>query len=110
MEKILIVDDEECIIAVTELILKKQGYMTEAITTLDMIEDVVSAFQPDLVLLDVVINGQDGRLACERIKAKPAVPKIVLFSVYSNLLDGYHNCKADGTIEKPFKIADFSLK
>ena len=68
---ILVVDDEPDNFDVIEALLTAQGYELhyassgeEAIATLD-------AFQPDLILLDVMMPGIDGIEICRQIKAIP---------------------------------------
>jgi len=68
---ILIIDDEPHNFDVLEALLHDQGYQLhyaasgqEAITTLD-------TFNPDLILLDVMMPEMDGITVCRRIKAMP---------------------------------------
>ncbi len=69
MQKILIVDDEQDIRMIVKYNLEKEGYQVEeAENGLDAIK-VAKNFQPDLILLDVMMPGIDGIETCEKIRA-----------------------------------------
>ena len=61
---------------------------------------------PDLVLIDVRLNGMDGREICKELKTRNAfksIPIILMSSSASKLID-YKNFNADDVLEKPFGI------
>lgn len=60
MPKILIVDDEPNIVLAIEFLLQREGYHTEkAFDGLQALE-IVADFQPDIVILDVMMPGMSG--------------------------------------------------
>ncbi|MEX2049260.1 MAG: HD domain-containing phosphohydrolase [Gemmatimonadota bacterium] len=86
--RILIVDDEEDNVQVLRRILEAEGY-TEIRSTNDPLgaAEVVAEYQPDLVLLDVVMPGMSGHKVLERLR-EPDVyesyrPVLVLTSDHS---------------------------
>jgi len=68
---ILLVDDDPDFVAATRLVLEKAGY--EVRTALRGQEGLELARQkkPDLIILDVIMPGQDGFMVCEELKADP---------------------------------------
>ena len=69
--KILIVDDDDDIRHLLEYNLEKSGFITNvAANGLECLE-MVKSYNPDLILLDVMMPGMDGIEVCERIKSDP---------------------------------------
>jgi len=61
---------------------------------------------PDLVLLDVMMPGMDGRDVCRRLRGDPAiaaVPVILHSSADPSEVD-WRGCGADAFLQKPFRI------
>jgi len=76
--KVLVVDDDEKIVKVLVTYLVKEGYMTE--TAMDGRSAVEKArqWQPDIVLLDVMLPELDGLGVCKEIRRDSDVPIIML--------------------------------
>ena len=69
--KILIVDDDDDIRHLLKYNLEKSGFITNvAANGLECLE-MVKSYNPDLILLDVMMPGMDGIEVCERIKSDP---------------------------------------
>lgn len=77
-EKILVVDDEEPIADILEFNLKRDGYRVEL--AFDGEQALVKArdFQPDLVILDIMLPKLDGWKVCQRLRQHSTVPIIML--------------------------------
>lgn len=85
-EKILVINDDEAIRDITKLILENKGYqLSEAENgRLGIVQAI--AFQPDLILLDIMMPEMDGFETCQKLKADPTTQDIpVLF--FSSLTD-----------------------
>lgn len=67
--KILVVDDDRMNIRILEGILKKEGYAFLSAESGEKALDIYPGFQPDLVLLDVMLPGIDGFETCRRLRA-----------------------------------------
>ncbi|MDF2636280.1 MAG: two component transcriptional regulator, winged helix family [Pelosinus sp.] len=76
--KVLVVDDDEKIVKVLVTYLTKEGYITE--TAMDGRKAVEKArqWQPDVVLLDVMLPELDGWGVCKEIRRESDVPIIML--------------------------------
>ncbi|MDR2838332.1 MAG: response regulator [Azonexus sp.] len=69
--KILIVDDEPNIVISLEFLLKKEGFEIALAGDGDEALAQVAAFNPDLVLLDVMMPKKSGYEVCEILRADP---------------------------------------
>jgi two-component system KDP operon response regulator KdpE len=102
-QRILIVDDDPRLIRLVREILMAGGY--QVITHLDGEEaiGVIALEQPNLVLLDIVLEGQDGYQICRRVREFSDVPIIMLTArvTETDLLAGF-DAGADDYITKPF--------
>lgn len=108
MKKILVVDDYEELLHMFTMLLTINGYETQTASSKDKLLNGLSDFEPDLILLDVVLNGANGRDLCRDIKTR-CLPKkvgVILVSAYPDLLKNYEECDADEVIEKPFSIQE----
>lgn len=112
MKRILIVDDNNDILWVVEIILKRYGF--EVISTLKG-EEVLSKtleYKPDLVLLDVFLSGVDGIDVCNTLKSNPKTKDtpVIMISAHTNFKEIQKFCKADDFIAKPFDANELVRK
>jgi CheY-like chemotaxis protein len=109
LKHILIVDDNAPICEVMSDILEMEGYRTTVrITGKDTLL-FMENLQPDLVLLDVMLdNGIDGREICRAIKQSTNWLKdipVIMVSASHNLAEALKDaCEPDDFISKPFDI------
>ncbi len=69
--KILIVDDEPNIVISLEFLLKKEGFAVAVAGDGEEALAQVAAFDPDLLLLDVMMPKKSGFEVCEALRADP---------------------------------------
>ena len=103
MANILLVDDSVDLLEVLSTFLKMKGHNVKAVSSHENARNTLSVFIPDVILLDVRMNGNDGREFCQEIKEKHNLP-IILISASPALLQDYEKFKADAVIEKPFEL------
>lgn len=108
---VLVVDDDQAIVDALCMLLEVEGFTAEGYSGGDVIETITSR-QPDLVLLDVWLAGEDGREICRTIKNDPLLANlpIILISASKDLPTGALKAGADDYIEKPFDIDIVSSK
>lgn len=102
-QKILIVDDDTNISELVSLYLIKERFDTKCC------EDGVEAlkafdeYQPDLILLDLMLPGMDGYEICREIRKKSNIP-IIMLSAKGEIFDKVLGLElgADDYIIKPF--------
>lgn len=101
--KILIVDDEEHISELISLYLTKEGFETkEAFDGRSAIDTFIN-FNPNLILLDIMLPGMDGYEVCREIRKMSDIPVIMLTAkgeVFDRVLG--LELGADDYIIKPF--------
>jgi len=103
--KVLAVDDEQDILRLVEIKLKKAGF--QVVTAQDGEEGMRKALtdRPDVVLLDVMMPKMDGYTAARRIKSevKPA-PIVLMLTARGQEADMLRGIKegADDYVVKPF--------
>lgn len=76
--KILVIEDSADVREALQEGLVEEGYSTRSVGDGDEALRVFYEFQPDLVLLDVLLPGTTGFDLCERIRAMSNVPVIIL--------------------------------
>lgn len=76
--KILVVDDDEKIIKVLVTYLTKEGYLAETAMDGKIAVEKARQWQPDIVLLDVMLPELDGLGVCKEIRRDSDVPIIML--------------------------------
>jgi len=102
-QKILIVDDDENIAELISLYLAKEMYDTRiAGDGLSALEQFKS-YEPDLVLLDIMLPAKDGYQVCREIRNFSQVP-IIMLSAKGEVFDKVLGLElgADDYMEKPF--------
>lgn len=105
--KILVVDDEPDILEFISYNLKNKGY--QIATAADGVEAIKKAkdFQPDLILLDVMMPNKDGMQTIRELRQMPdfentAIIFLTALSDEKSEIDGL-NLGADDFISKPIK-------
>ena len=102
-QKILIVDDDNNIAELISLYLTKECYECRIVNDGEEALKEVETFQPNLVLLDLMLPGIDGYKVCREIRHKSNLPIIMLFAkgeVFDKVLG--LELGADDYIIKPF--------
>ncbi|WP_434297293.1 response regulator transcription factor [Clostridium sporogenes] len=102
-ETILVIDDEVKIIEVIKLYLENEGYtVIQATSGIEALKKQ-SEFNPDLLILDLMLPDISGENVCERIREESEVPIIMLTAKSSedSILNGY-SIGSDDYIAKPF--------
>ncbi|MFZ5970149.1 MAG: response regulator transcription factor [Bacteroidota bacterium] len=69
--RILVVDDDRDILDLLEYNLEKEGFKVKCLDSSTGVLEVVATFQPDLVILDVMMPGWNGIEVCKRLRALP---------------------------------------
>ena len=77
-QKILIVDDDENIAELISLYLTKECFETMIVYDGESALSSFETFQPNLILLDLMLPGIDGYQVCREIRTTSSVPIIML--------------------------------
>ena len=106
-EKILVVDDEEHIIELVELYLRKEGYQVVSAQDGDAAIEKFSVEKPDLLVLDIMLPGADGLDVLRQVRKTSRVPVIMLTARESEV-DKVVGLElgADDYLTKPFSARE----
>ena len=77
-KKIMVVDDDQHIAELISLYLLKEGYQTMEVYDGKEALEKMDTFQPDMMLLDLMLPGMDGYKVCTEVRKKSDVPIIML--------------------------------
>jgi CheY-like chemotaxis protein len=84
MSKIMIVEDDPMLVEIYEKKLTESGFETRIVSNGSAVKDEALAWQPDLILLDVVLPDMDGFEILEAVKKEESIKNIPVY-VFSNL-------------------------
>ncbi|MGP0565777.1 MULTISPECIES: hybrid sensor histidine kinase/response regulator [unclassified Nitrospina] len=108
--KILIVDDTPANVDVLQKTLEVEGYNISVALSGEKALTIASRFMPDLILLDIMMEGMDGYETCRRLKADPqtAETPVIFISARTDIEDVVAGFKQGGVdyIIKPFKSGE----
>ena len=103
MTRILVVDDETNIVELEKLYLGREGYLVESAANARDALARFTSFNPDLIVLDIMLPDMDGLEVCRQIRAKSSVP-ILMLSARREDVDRIVGLElgADDYLSKPF--------
>jgi DNA-binding response OmpR family regulator len=102
-KKILIIEDDISLREAIDATLTKLDYELFNVENGQNIISVINSFNPDLILLDLVLPGKDGFEILEEIKIKNSIPTPVIVLTNLNSGDDKKRCTDLG-------VADYILK
>ena len=88
--KVLVADDERVIADSLAMILNQRGFEARAVYSGEKVLELVSSFEPDMLISDVIMAGVNGIDAAIRVREMSPGIKILLFSgqaATANLLE-----------------------
>ena len=104
MSKILIVDDQPCIRKLLSAEPRLEGYRTYGVGDAELAWKHLRFSQPDLVLLDLYLDGPEGFEVLHEIKHRyPHLPVIIL-TAYDTFLDDPRVSQAGGYVLKSIRL------
>ncbi len=111
---ILVVDDDPNVVEILTESLRGRGYCTESASDGEEAIRKYESFQPDLVVLDVVLPKRDGFQVCDEIRARDVdrdVPVIMISAdaIQDSMLKGLHSGAQD-YLKKPFSLKEILAK
>ncbi|HVV54204.1 MAG TPA: response regulator [Mucilaginibacter sp.] len=112
LKRILVLDDNEDILSMVHEALSYEQFEVKSLSGSEMIEEVLKEFNPDLVILDYRLSGENGGQICHYIKTHPAFNNIpvIIFSAYIRNYDEILAYGCDAVIGKPFDLIDLISK
>ena len=109
--KILVVDDDVNICEAIKLYLVNEGYEVKVANDGDEGIKTFKTFEPDLVLLDIMMPKKDGKQTCREIREisnKPIIMVTAKDEVFDKVL--LLELGADDYLVKPFDMKELSVR
>jgi DNA-binding response OmpR family regulator len=106
--RILICDDEPNIVVSLEFLMRRQGHEIRVVGDGDAVLAAVAEFDPDLVLLDLMLPGRDGYEVCQALRVGGYRMKILMLTAKgreAEVAKGFA-VGADDYLTKPFGTQD----
>lgn len=110
MPKLLVVDDDRDMLDLVRAALEKDGHRVDTETDAANVQPALCRLY-DLLLLDVMMPGEDGFSLCRRIRAEVDCPILFLTAKAEDaaLVQGF-GLGADDYIRKPFSVAELRAR
>lgn len=106
-KKILIIDDDNDLQEVFPLMFKHKDYELKSLLDIENIDEIVSSYKPDLILLDIWIGKIDGRVVCNYLKSHELTANIPVLLISAILIDiDDVHCRPDAIMQKPFEMEE----
>ena len=109
--KILLIDDDPNICDLIKIYLENEGY--EVKVACDGVEGLTyfKMYEPDLVLLDIMLPKKDGWQVCREIREQSSKP-IIMVTAKNEVFDKVLGLElgADDFVTKPFNIKELSAR
>jgi DNA-binding response OmpR family regulator len=100
MAGILIIDDQSCVRQVISEELILGGHQVYGLDDIGLVREHLQSFQPDLVLLDLFLDGFEGFEVCRDIQGKKPELPVVILTAYDSFGEDPRLCMADGYVVK----------
>lgn len=78
MNKLLLVEDEPDIGALLAEFLAREGFEVRVLPDGKQVTQTIDGWRPDLMVLDIMLPGEDGLSICRRVRQQSAIPIIML--------------------------------
>ena len=105
--KILVVDDDSYICDLLKTSLEKEGYEVRTAPDGYQAIDVFKKYEPDLVLLDIMLPGKNGKDVCTELRKFTNKP-IIMITAKGEVVDKVVCLElgADDFVVKPFDMSE----
>jgi DNA-binding response OmpR family regulator len=113
-KKILVVDDDPDILDALQFMLEDAGYEVTTTEKGEYAENLhdTNGGLPDVIILDVLLSGKDGRLICQKLKSQAETRHIpiIMMSAHNNAGQSIAIIGADDFVAKPFDMDELLAK
>lgn len=113
MKRVLVVDDDPDILEVFQLALEAEHYSVYPLLSPRYIFKTIREYNPDLIILDIMLNGMDGRAVFKELRLNPEtqqIPVIMASARYDEVYLASQQYLPDAFLEKPFDMNDMLQK
>ncbi|MES2774000.1 MAG: response regulator [Bacteroidota bacterium] len=107
---LLIIDDNEDILFMLQTMLQMKGYKVSVKNNMEQLYEYIERVHPDLILMDMLLSGADGREVCKYLKSDGLLASIpvIMISAHPNAEKECLEAGANYFLGKPFEMIDLS--
>lgn len=108
MNRILVVEDDPDLLEVVQLILEENKYKVFPLMNGRPIFRIIDEFNPDLILMDIKLDGMDGRAIFKEIRNRKQTAHLPVILTSAGFSEDYimrENLLSDDYLEKPFEMS-----
>jgi DNA-binding response OmpR family regulator len=111
-KKVLVVDDDPDILEFLQELLELEGYTAVVTDKAEYLANLHDGSLPNLILLDVLLSGTDGREIVKDLKSQEETMHIpvIMFSAHPSAEWTVRAAGADDFVAKPFEIDELLEK
>jgi two-component system phosphate regulon response regulator OmpR len=112
MKKILLVDDDPELRQLLATYLGRHGFDTLLLPDTRQLDAFLERYQPQLVVLDRMLPGEDGLAACRRLRARGEARPIIMLTARDEPVDRVIGLEtgADDYVGKPFNPRELAAR
>lgn len=105
-KRVLVIDDDNDILDIMEEILTYEGFEVSRLAETGNIAPDVQKYDPDIIIMDYILQGINGGEICHQIKTNPQTSTIpiILISAYPRVFNSLGTYGCDAFISKPFDL------
>lgn len=105
--RILVVDDNPHILEAIELILSSENYDVKTLVKGDDALETAKKFSPQLIILDLLLSGKDGREITRELKkdTKTSHIPVIIISAHPTAQKAAEEAGATAFLPKPFDVS-----
>ncbi len=104
MKKVLVVDDEPVVRAVVRDVLREEGYAVVEAPDGRTVLEILDRERPDLVLMDVMMPGIDGREVYRVLRSREDLPDVPVVMMSAAARADRLDPSIAGFLPKPFDL------
>jgi DNA-binding response OmpR family regulator len=106
MARVLLVDDDPAILRLLEVNFRMEGFGVDAANHGEEALAMATATPPDVVVLDLMMPGMDGRELCRRLRATPETASVPIVFLTARGRDETPEADRTVVVAKPFDTVE----
>src|ERR1700754_3187740 len=105
MRRVLVVDDDADLRQLLSTYLSRHGFDVLLLPSTEQLDAYIDRYSPHLIILDLMMPGEDGMAACRRLRGRGALTPIVMRTARDETIDRIVGLEmgADDYLGKPFE-------
>ncbi|MBA2394435.1 MAG: response regulator transcription factor [Ktedonobacteraceae bacterium] len=111
-KKVVLVDDDLDILEAIQAMLEDEGYIVITTDRGEDIEEILRLEHPDLIVLDMLLSGKDGREIAKHLKSQESTRHIpiLMLSAHPRAAKEAQGFAINGFLAKPFEMDELLAK